>query len=71
MVQHVQLPNDMVLSKRLEPKDLLVYLGIKRHFNVKTGLCNPGIRTLSKELNISKQTIANSIKELTNSQWIS
>lgn len=70
MVQHVQLPNDMMLSKDLAPKDLLVYLGIKRHYNAKTGQCNPSIRTLSKELGISTRTIVVSIKELINSQWI-
>lgn len=70
MVQHVQSPNDMMLSKDLAPKDLLVYLGIKRHYNAKTGQCNPSIRTLSKELRISTRTIVVSIKELINSQWI-
>lgn len=70
MVQHVQSPNDMMLSKDLAPKDLLVYLGIKRHYNAKTGQCNPSIRTLSKELGISTRTIVVSIKELINSQWI-
>ena len=62
--QHVQLPNNMTKSGELSPKDLLVYVTIKRHLNSTTKECFPSLDTIVKESGISKPTVRKSIELL-------
>ena len=69
-LQHVQLPNDMLKSKRLAPNDLWVYVCIKSYLNGKNGDCFPSLRTLSEKSDFSVPTIRDSIKLLQEEGWI-
>ena len=66
MEQHVQLPNDM----DLEPKDLLIYLCIKRYMNKDTHDAFPALSTLSKKSGASINTIRKAITRLKDDGYI-
>lgn len=62
--QHVQLPNNMTISGELNPKDLLVYVTIKRFMNSVTKECFPSLDTIVKLSGVSKPTVRKSIETL-------
>ncbi len=68
--QHVQLPNNMT-SESLTPKDLLVYVSIKRHMNNKTKEAFPSLVTLGTLTGMSKPSVINSINNLKDEGFIS
>lgn len=70
MERHVQLPNRMTEGCQLNPKDLLVYLAIKRHYNSETGQCNPGYRLLGEETSASVNTVKKCINNLLESGYL-
>ena len=62
--QHVQLPNSMTQAGELSPKDLLVYVSIKRFLNSKTKECFPSLDKIVEKSGISKPTVRKSIEIL-------
>lgn len=62
--RHVQLPNNMTTHEELSPKDLLVYVTLKRHLNKDTKECFPSLECLSKESGYSIPPIRKSIEVL-------
>lgn len=69
--KHVQLPNNMTIENSLTPKDLLVYVNIKRHQNSVTKEAFPSTETIAKESGISKPTVLKCIKNLEAAEYIS
>lgn len=69
--QHVQLPNDMTITKILTPRDLLVYVCIKSFMNKDTLECFPSLATIVNLSGISKPTVMKSIKLLESENYIS
>lgn len=67
--QHVQLPTDNEIE--LEPKDLLIYLTIKRHQNKDTKEAYPSLDKISEESGASVPTVRKIIKKLVDSGYIS
>lgn len=62
--QHVQLPNNMTIHEELTPKDLLVYVTIKKYMNKETLSCYPSIATIVEKSGVSKPTVLKSINKL-------
>lgn len=69
--QHVQLPNNMTATKELTPKDLLVYVSIKRFMNKDTWECFPSLDTIVKVSGVSKPTVRKTIEKLKQLNYIS
>ena len=63
-LQHVQLPNNMTETKDLTPKDLLIYVCIKKFMNGVTKECWPSLETISEVSGVTKPTISKSITKL-------
>lgn len=53
-----------IVTLGLKQGDILVFAHIRIHYNAQTGLCNPGIDTISKESKYSSKFIYGSIKRL-------
>ena len=70
-LQHVQLPNNMTATKELTPKDLLIYVCIKKFMNGKTKECFPSQETLMKLSGVTKPTLKKSIDKLEELKYIS
>lgn len=68
--QHTQLPNDMLDASELVPKDLLIYVTIKRHQNSKTKEAFPSLDTICKESGASKPTVRKCIENLKKAGYI-
>lgn len=62
--QHVQLPNNMTKSGELSPKDIVIYVYIKRHANGKSKEAFPSLKTLSEESGAAINTIRKCISNL-------
>ncbi|MGV8961828.1 MAG: helix-turn-helix domain-containing protein [Candidatus Saccharimonadaceae bacterium] len=62
--RHVQLPNSMTKREELSPKDLFVYVTLKRHLNKETKECFPSLECLSRESGYSIPPIRKSIEVL-------
>lgn len=70
-LQHVQLPNNMTATKELTPKDLLIYVCIKKFMNGKTKECFPSQETLMKLSGVTKPTLKKSIDKLVELKYLS
>lgn len=68
--QHAQLPNDMLKIEDMEPKDLIVYLTIKRHLDANTKTAKISFENAAKKLGCSEKTIRNSVNKLVSSGYI-
>lgn len=68
--QHIQLPNDMTKKGNLKPKDLLIYVCIKKFMNKNTKEAFPALTTLADLSGISVPTIRKSIKLLEKNKYI-
>lgn len=66
-LRHIQIPNELIGTENIEPKDLVIYLALKS-FDGKD--CFPGIRTLVELTGANQRTVRKSIKNLENSGWI-
>lgn len=66
--QHVQLPNDMTLD--VKPKDLLIYVTIKRHQNSETKKAYPALTTICAESGASINSVRKSIDRLKETEYI-
>lgn len=62
--QHVQLPNNLININPITPKDLVVYLAIRRFLNGKTGQCFPSLAMISKKAGAAINTVRKSIDTL-------
>ena len=67
--QHVQLPNNMTLD--VKPKDLLIYVTIKRHLNSNTKKAFPALTTICAESGVSINSVRKSIDKLKQTGYIS
>ena len=68
--KHIQLPNGMTENKKLTPKDLLVYLTIKKYMNNESKSCYPSINTIVKDSKVSKATVIKCLNKLEEEQYI-
>ena len=68
--QHVQLPNNMTASGDLTPKDLLIYVSIKRYMNNETRKAFPSLETIMKHSSSSKPTVRKCIESLKQKGYI-
>lgn len=71
MKQHVQLPNSLIKLETINPKDLLVYLSIKRCQNKNTQTSIVSLDTLMRYTGASKVTVTKCIKKLIDAGYIS
>lgn len=62
--QHVQLPNNLININPITPKDLVIYLAIRRFLNGKTGECYPSLATISEMAGAAINTVRKSIDVL-------
>lgn len=67
--QHVQLPNSMTKDD-IKPKDLLIYVTIKRHVNKETKRAFPALTTICAESGASINVVRESIKRLENAEYL-
>ena len=67
-IHHVQLPNDMTLD--ITPKDLVIYLTIKKYMNNETKMAFPSLQTISNDSGASINTVRKCIKNLENYGYI-
>lgn len=69
-LQHVQLPNGMLKTKTLVPRDLWIYICIKSFMNSGTRECFPSLKTLQKITGYSIPIIRKSISLLEKENWL-
>lgn len=68
--QHVQLPNNMTINEELNPKDLLVYVTIKKYMNKESKSCFPSLALIVEKSGVSKPTVLKAITKLKNLNYI-
>lgn len=61
---------DSIYAAGLPHRAVTVYMYLKSRAN-KAGYCWPAIRTMGRELNLSRSTVQRALRELEQSQWIS
>lgn len=69
--QHVQLPNDMTMKTGLKPKDLLIYVSIKKHMNKDTLEAFPSQETIAKTASSTPPTVKKCVERLVEAEFIS
>ena len=62
--QHAQLPHNMLKIEDMEPKDLIVYITIKRHLDESTKTAKISFEKAAKKLGCSEKTVRNSVAKL-------
>lgn len=67
---HTQLPNGMLNIKDLSPKDLIVYMTIKRHLDKDSLTSTISYETIAKKLGCSERTVRNSVTKLKQQKYI-
>jgi DNA-binding transcriptional regulator YhcF (GntR family) len=67
--QKFQLPNNMTENKSITPKDLLVYITIKRFDNPQKK-CYPSLRTIAELSEMSVNTVRKCIQNLKDANYI-
>lgn len=60
-LQHVQLPNDMTNDTEVKPKDLLIYVCIKKFMNKDTKEAFPSQQTVADLAGVSRPTVKKSV----------
>lgn len=68
--QHAQLPHDMLKIEDMEPKDLIVYITIKRHLDKDTQTAKISFEKAAKKLGCSEKTVRNSVSKLISTGYI-
>ena len=63
-LQHVQLPNSMTVNSELTPKDLLIYVSIKRYMNKDTKQAFPSQDLICKNASSTKPTVKKCTEKL-------
>lgn len=67
-IHHVQLPNDMTLD--ITPKDLVIYLTIKKYMNKDSKEAFPSLQTISNDSGASINTVRKCINNLESHGYI-
>ena len=67
--RHVQVPNDMTITRTISPKDLLIYTAIKRYAN-KDGISFPSLKRISEDSGAAINTVRKSISSLEKEGYI-
>lgn len=62
--KHVQLPNGLIKTDSIVPKDLLVYLAIKRFEDWDTHTAYPSLKEIARVCGCTEKTASESIKRL-------
>jgi ABC-type phosphate transport system ATPase subunit len=60
----IELPIKMIENKKLNLKDLLIYLNVKKYINNNTRSCYPSINTIIKDSGVSKVTVIKCLSRL-------
>lgn len=60
---------DSIYASGLPHRAVTVYMYLKSRAN-KENYCWPAIRTMGRELNLSRSTVQRALRELEGSQWI-
>lgn len=68
--KHVQLPNGLIKQDSIIPKDLLVYLAIKRFEDWESHTAYPSLKEIAKICGCTEKTAAESIKRLIASDYL-
>lgn len=68
--KHVQLPNGLIKIDSIVPKDLLIYLAIKRFEDWDTHTAYPSLKEVSKLCGCTEKTVAESVKRLVASDYL-
>ena len=68
--KHIQLPNGLIKTESIVPKDLLVYLAIKRFEDWETHTAYPSLKEISRVCGCTEKTAAESIKRLIASDYL-
>lgn len=68
--RHIQISNDIIWHENITPRDVVVLAGLLSHRNSETGLCNPSMELLAKELDTTKTSIKNGIDNLVKCKYI-
>ena len=62
--QHAKLPHDILKIEDMEPKDLIVYITIKRHYDKNEKNAKISFERAAKKLGCSEKTVRNSVAKL-------
>lgn len=68
--KHVQLPNGLIKTDSIVPKDLLVYLAIKRFEDWETHTAYPSLKEIAKVCGCTEKTVSESIKRLVATDYL-
>ncbi len=60
---------DSIYAAELSHRAVAVYMYLKSRAN-KDGVCWPGIRTISVDLNLSRSTVQRALRDLQGGGWI-
>ena len=67
-MRHIQLPNGML--EKVKPKDLLVYLTIKRYMNYVTKCSFPSLTTIASKTEMAINTVRSCINILVDNEYM-
>lgn len=67
-LQHIQVPNNLIMTKDVEPIDCLVYLALKS-FDGQQG-CFPSLKQIAEKSQLSIKGIKKSLARLKEKHWI-
>ena len=68
--KHVQLPNGLIKTDSIVPKDILVYLAIKRFEDWETHTAYPSLKEIAKVCGCTEKTVSESIKRLVATDYL-
>ena len=60
---------DSIYAAELTHRDVAVYMYLKHRANTE-GRCWPSVRTIAKDLNLSRATVQRALRELQQGGWI-
>lgn len=69
-LQHVQLPNNMTDVSDISPKDLIIYLTIKKYMNKETKEAFPSLQTISSDSGAAINTVRKCINNLISAGYL-
>lgn len=68
--KHLQLPNELIKTDSILPKDLLVYLAIKRFEDWDTHTAYPSLQSIAKACGCTIKTVSTAIKRLISTGYL-
>lgn len=60
---------DSIYASELPHRDIVVYMYLKHRTNAE-GRCWPSVRTIAKDLHLSRATVQRALRELQQDGWI-